>query len=264
MNGLFFTYIGGPTALIEYGGARLLTDPTFDPRGEEYRLAQYTLRKTAPPALAADGLGPLDAVLLSHDHHFDNLDRSGRQLLASAPRVYTTQAGAARLGEPAVGLAPWESVVLTAPGGELRITATPARHGPIDGDRGPVIGFVLERPAGAGPVVYVSGDTVWYEGVADVARRFSVDVAVLFLGAARVREVGPAHLTFTAAEAVEAARAFGEASVVPLHYEGWEHFTEGRAKVEQAFRAAGLGRRLRWPQPGVRERLEQRCSPQAA
>ena len=59
--------------------------------------------------------------------------------------------------------------------------------------------------------VYVSGDTVWYEGMTEVARRFHVTVAVLFMGAARVREVGPAHLTLTAEEGVEVARAMPDA-----------------------------------------------------
>jgi len=43
---LTVTYIGGPTALIELGGLRLLIDPTFDPAGSEYRTAAYVLRKT--------------------------------------------------------------------------------------------------------------------------------------------------------------------------------------------------------------------------
>ena len=78
---LRLTYIGGPTALLELAGLRLLTDPTFDPAGTEYRTPIYTLRKTTAPAVAADALGPIDAVLLSHDHHFDNLDHAGRALL---------------------------------------------------------------------------------------------------------------------------------------------------------------------------------------
>ena len=44
------TLIGGPTALIEIGGFRLLTDPTFDAPGE-YRLPHVTLKKTSSPAL---------------------------------------------------------------------------------------------------------------------------------------------------------------------------------------------------------------------
>jgi L-ascorbate metabolism protein UlaG (beta-lactamase superfamily) len=134
----------------------------------------------------------------------------------------------------------------------LRITATPARHGPPGGDRGPVIGFVLAFTDRPDQVIYVSGDTVWYEGVAEVARRFSPAVALLFTGAARVREVGPAHLTLTAAEAVIAAQAFSDAAIVPLHFEGWAHFSESRAEIDAAFATAGLASRLRWPLPGQR------------
>ena len=247
---LRITYIGGPTALLEMGGLRLLTDPTFDPAGATYTTPVYTLRKTAGPALQPAALGRVDAVLLSHDHHFDNLDQAGRALLASAGEVLTTPAGAERLGGRSVGLEPWRTVELSARDGvALRVTATPARHGPVGGDRGPVTGFALALAGAPGGVVYVSGDTVWYEGVAEVARRFPVRVAVLFMGAARVREVGGSSLTFTAEEGVEAARAFAGATIVPLHYEGWAHFSESRGTIEGAFAAAGLQHRLAFAEP---------------
>lgn len=67
--------VGGPTAILELGGVRLLTDPTFDPPGDYPRPDGPTLVKLAPPALGPDDLGRVDAVLLSHDHA-DNLDRS--------------------------------------------------------------------------------------------------------------------------------------------------------------------------------------------
>jgi L-ascorbate metabolism protein UlaG (beta-lactamase superfamily) len=165
------------------------------------------------------------------------------------PRVLTTGAAAERLGGTAVGLEPWQSIELPGADAPVRVTATPARHGPAHMDRGPVIGFVLEGIGQAG-AVYLSGDTVWYEGVAEVARRFDVRVAVLFMGAARVAAVGPWPLTLTADGAVEAARALARATIVPLHFEGWEHFSETRADVEAAFGRAGLASRLRWPERG--------------
>jgi L-ascorbate metabolism protein UlaG (beta-lactamase superfamily) len=242
------TYVGGPTALLEWRGRRLLTDPTFDPAGTSYELPAYTLRKTQSPAVAAEKLGRLDAVLLSHDHHFDNLDHAGRKLLLRAARVVTTQDGATRLGD-ATGLEPWEKIDLLTPEGPLRVTATPARHGPAGGDRGPVIGFALSLRESE-KVIYVSGDTVWFEGIAEVARRFDVQAAILNLGAARVAAAGPAAITFTAAEGVEVARAMPDATIVPLHYEGWEHFSESRVEIDDAFARAGLASRLRWPQAG--------------
>ncbi|HYC32083.1 MAG TPA: MBL fold metallo-hydrolase [Gemmatimonadales bacterium] len=245
------TYIGGPTALLELGGLRLLTDPTFDPAGSEYPTPLYVLCKTQGPALDPEAVGPVDVVLLSHDHHFDNLDHAGRRVLGTATRVLTTVAGAARLGGNALGLVPWQCHDVPTPdGGTLRITATPARHGPPDGDRGPVVGFVLALTEPREQVVYVSGDTVWFDGIAEVGRRFAPAVALLFAGAARVREVGPAHLTLTAAEMVTTAQAFPEALIVPLHFEGWAHFSESAEELHHAFAVAGLAPRLRLPEPG--------------
>jgi hypothetical protein len=77
LSKLTVTYFGGPSALVEFAGARILTDPTFDPAGGEYTTGPVTLRKTAAPAVAAEAVD-FEFVLLSHDHHFDNLDRTGR------------------------------------------------------------------------------------------------------------------------------------------------------------------------------------------
>jgi L-ascorbate metabolism protein UlaG (beta-lactamase superfamily) len=249
------TYIGGPTALVEIAGLRFLTDPTFDRGGSEYTTSVYTLRKQSDPAIAAEALGPIDAVLLSHDHHVDNLDHAGRALLPFAKRVLTTTVGAERLGGNATGLENWSSVEIQAPNGRtLRITGTPARHGPADGDRGPVTGFLITDAAApespTTPGIYISGDTVWYDGLRPIASRANVGVGVLFLGAAKVREVGPAHLTLAASEGVEVARLFSNAAIVPLHYTGWEHFSEGRSEIQRAFDEAGFGHRLRWLEPG--------------
>jgi L-ascorbate metabolism protein UlaG (beta-lactamase superfamily) len=248
---LAITYIGGPTALLDFSGVRLLTDPTFDPAGGAYPSDAATLRKLAGPALPPEALGGFDYVLLSHDHHFDNLDRAGRAALSQSKLVITTDEGAQRLGGNSRGLKAWESVDLATPGGRtLQVVATPARHGPAGMERGAVRGFVAFFVDDPERVIYVSGDTVWYEGVGEVARRFAVRAAILNLGAARVPEVGPFHLTMTAAEAVEAARAFSTAAIIPLHFEGWAHFSEGRVEIAAAFADAGLDGRIRWLEAG--------------
>jgi L-ascorbate metabolism protein UlaG (beta-lactamase superfamily) len=245
------TLIGGPTALILTGEFRFLTDPTFDPPGD-YALPHMTLRKTAGPALPADGIGPVDVVLLSHDLHADNLDRAGRAFLPKARHVLTTVAGAERLGGRVEGLAPWEARQLTkADGSSVEITATSARHGPagIKPLSGDVTGFVLSFADPRTRPVYVTGDTVWYEGVAEVARRFNPGVVVLFAGAAQT--CGPFHLTMDTNDAIEAAATFADAVVVPVHWDGWAHFTQGADELAKAFDALGLGARLRLLEPGV-------------
>ena len=82
MTAVRLTHIGGPTALIEFDGWRLLTDPTFDPPGRRYAFGWGTSsRKLEGPAIAAADLLRIDAVLLTHDHHGDNLDEAGKALL---------------------------------------------------------------------------------------------------------------------------------------------------------------------------------------
>jgi hypothetical protein len=71
------------------------------------------------------------------------------------------------------------------------------------------------------------------------------------MGAARVEAVGPWNLTFTAEEGVQAARALSRAAIVPLHYEGWKHFSESRGEIERIFAAAGMARRLIWLPSGT-------------
>lgn len=236
--------VGGPTLLLRLGGFTLLTDPTFDdPRTYD---APRPLTKLIGPAVGPDELGPVDAVLLSHDQHFDNLDLSGRVFLDRVPLVLSTQAAAGRI-EHVTGLAPWEQVTV----GPLTVTALPARHGPVGAEplSGDVTGFLLQ---GDGlPSVYVSGDNAGVDVVEESAERIGrVDLAVLFVGAANVGRFGAEPVTLSGERAARVAELLDASVVVPVHAEGWEHFTEGVAEVVTAFAAAGLGERLRVLTPG--------------
>ncbi|MGY1600911.1 MBL fold metallo-hydrolase [Geodermatophilus sp. SYSU D00815] len=260
--GLRLTHVGGPTLLVEYGGWRLLTDPTFDRPGRRYAFGWGTgSRKVTGPALPPEALLPVDAVLLSHDHHADNLDDAGRALLPSVPVVVTTAPGAARLGGGARGLRPWASTTLEAGGRPpLEVTATPARHGPplsrpVVGD---VVGFALRPAGGDDGVLWISGDTVLFDGLRQVADRLRVDTAVLHLGRVRFPVTGPLRYSMTGREAVEVCRLTGARTVVPVHYEGWSHFTQGRDGVERDLAGAPeeVRRRFRWLPLGERTELD--------
>ncbi|MFC9125630.1 MBL fold metallo-hydrolase [Streptomyces sp. NPDC057099] len=247
---------GGPTALFEYGGLRFLTDPTFDAPGDYPESTGPVLTKTAPASGSPAELGPVDVVLLSHDEHADNLDRAGRALLADIPLTLTTPGGGKRLGGKARGLADWESVELDRPGGgTVTVTGVPAIHGPgtreeTEAITGQVVGFVL---SGDGlPTVYVSGDNASLDAVRETAGRLGpVDTAVLFAGAPRFAALfDGGALVLDSARAAEATRILGARRVVPVHYDSWTHFTEGRDELQAAFAAAGLADRLDWGHPG--------------
>jgi L-ascorbate metabolism protein UlaG (beta-lactamase superfamily) len=249
MTALTITHIGGPTTLLDIGGVRLLVDPTFDAPGRRYSFGWGTSsRKTTGPALAVAELGSLDGVLLTHDQHADNLDDAGRRLLPTVPVVLTTVAGARRLGGNAVGLAPFASAKV----GAVEVTATPSRHGPAWSRPivGPTTGFAL-RPPAAESVVWISGDTVVCPDVLKVADRFTVDTAILHLGKVQFGLTGPARYTMTGRDAVALCDRIKPRRIVPVHYEGWSHFHEGRAEIAAAFPPDALT----WLTPGVQTPL---------
>ncbi|MDN0194507.1 MBL fold metallo-hydrolase [Streptomyces sp. S.PNR 29] len=250
-------YIGGPTAVLTLGGLRLITDPTFDAPGE-YPVGSRKLTKTTGPAVPPSDIGPIDAVLLSHDHHPDNLDTAGRSYLAQTPLVLSTPSAHARLGTPVHPLPAWAHIDLPRPdtGAALRVTAAPAMHGPRGSEPlvGEVTGFVL---SGEGlPKVYVSGDNASLDLVREIAgREGPFDVVVLFAGAARTPLVPDAPLTLTSEQAAEAAVILGARHVVPLHFEHWGHFTQDGPTLTKAFAEAGLTDRLHLLTPGASVRL---------
>ena len=252
MSVITFTHIGGPTTLIEGHGWRILTDPTFDAPGRTYRFGWGTSsRKTDGPAIAADDIGPVDAVLLTHEHHADNLDDAGRRVLPMAGVVLTTATGASRLGPNARGLRSWDTTTLEAAGKPtITVTATPCRHGPVGSHRivGDVIGFALEWDGQQHGAMWFSGDTVLYRGVRDVAQRVEVGTAVVHLGAVRFPVSGPLKYTMDVRDAVELCELLRPHTVIPVHYEGWSHFTEGRTRIEGhlADARSPIGDAVRW------------------
>jgi L-ascorbate metabolism protein UlaG (beta-lactamase superfamily) len=250
MAALTAQLVGGPTAVLEFAGLRWLTDPSLSPPGQY----EGGLVKTTAPALELDAIEPIDVVLLSHDHHSDNLDPGGREFLPRAGRVLTTVDGARRLGGNATGLEPWSSVELDRPHGPaLTVTAVPAQHGPDGTDHltGPVIGFLLDCPGL--DTVYVSGDNASLDVVRAIAAYAGgVDLAVLFAGAVQVpHRFDGAYLTLSSDRAAEAAKILGVRAVVPVHFEGWTHFTQGADALRAAFAGNQLTDRLALAEPGA-------------
>lgn len=252
--------IGGPTVVIDYGGTRLVTDPTFD-EPHDYG----TMTKLVAPAVAATDLGPVDAVLLSHDDHNDNLDIAGRQWATTEVPVIITGPGAAqRLGTPALGLKTWQTTELERAdrAGQMTITALPAVHGPLDGTRdasgqvnAEVTGFLLQ--ADGLPTVYISGDNASMLPVAQIAQRYpAIDIAVLFAGASRLATKNQGRpLTLTGPRAADVSTVLAVPRVVIAHIAGWSIYSETFDDVRTAFAEAGITDRLltavdgRWAWP---------------
>jgi L-ascorbate metabolism protein UlaG (beta-lactamase superfamily) len=159
--------------------------------------------------------------------------------------------GAKRLGGSARGLENWGTTVLEAPGKPaIEITATPCRHGPplshpLAGD---VIGFALRWEGQEQGALWISGDTVLYGGVRKVADRLDVGTAILHLGGVQFPITGPVRYSMTAKDAVELVGLIRPSTAIPIHYEGWKHFKQGRDAIERELASApeDIRKLFRW------------------
>ncbi|KAI6082554.1 Metallo-hydrolase/oxidoreductase [Hypoxylon rubiginosum] len=257
------TYIGTATAIINIDGITFLTDPYFSPEGTKWDVGHTTLINHYEPALTIDQLPPIDAILLSHEDHPDNLDELSRSRLLDGRRVLTTVDGASKLAPRSgvQGLRPWDTTALSVGGKCFDVTATPCQHLP----GGECTGFLLTTPDfgttdGKPNAVYFSGDTVYLPELAPRIRdRFHVSLALFNLGAASVILPGntqPLLITMDGEQAAKLFRELDADALVPLHFEAWDHFSQkGKQPVASAFEAMGISDKVHWLEPGKPKRV---------
>ncbi|WP_437662069.1 MBL fold metallo-hydrolase [Sorangium sp. So ce1182] len=230
---------GGPTAILERDGLRLLTDPVLGPRGpavfvlprhpstgvENAPIARYT----DPPA---EPLGRLDLILLSHNHadHFDAVARE--TLPKDVTFILPPDAVEAARAAGFTRLTPldWDAeTVIPTRSGRLRILAVPANHShdaALDATLGKGNGYVLRWEGAAPYSVYWTGDAVFTEPMRAVAARFApIDLWLPHLGAVGV-DGGRGLRTMDAEEAVAAAALLRARHVIPIHHTTFGHYRE--------------------------------------
>jgi L-ascorbate metabolism protein UlaG (beta-lactamase superfamily) len=179
------TLVRSATLILELGGNRLLVDPMLDDTGARPPIENtrnQVRNPTAPlPLPAEEVVRGVDAVLVTHRHR-DHLDARAEELLPRDVPVFCQPEDEEALRELGLDARPvadelrWNGV---------RIARTPASHGTgqIAELLAPVSGFVLDG-------LYLTGDTVWYEGVAATIERHRPRVAVANAAGAEFLEGG--------------------------------------------------------------------------
>ncbi|MEU3839458.1 MBL fold metallo-hydrolase [Streptomyces sp. NPDC028635] len=264
-------FIGNATVLLRYGPLTLLTDPNFLHRGQ-YAYLGYGLlsRRLTEPALDVDELPRLDGIVLSHLHG-DHWDRRARRGLDRTVPVLTTPHAARRLrvvhGFPrTAGLRSWRHFTLRRGEAQVRVTALPGRHAGHPVVRGllpPVMGSMLEFGPPGRPArlrLYVSGDTLPYDGLAEIATRFpAADLAVLHLGGTRLP--GGFVVTMDGAQGAELARLLAPRRILPVHYGDYTVMRSPLSAFLAEADRAGLGDRVVVCGHGGRMRLAPGAAP---
>jgi L-ascorbate metabolism protein UlaG (beta-lactamase superfamily) len=237
-------HVAHSTHLLWFAGTRFLTDPWF------YDPAFGALRHEVATPVEPEGLGALDAILITHDHadHADlrAIDRMDKRAIVVAATIELA-AKVRALGFTDVSvLAPWEKRRI----GGATVTAVPGLHDVYE------VGYVLR---GGERSVYFAGDTRLHPDLPAIAERLTPDVAILPVDGTRLTG-GNLHV-MTPADAVEAAKILKVKTVIPSHAEAEfsdpiaEHIlasTVARARFvfgEEAARSLG-GVRCVVPQAG--------------
>ncbi|KAE8423345.1 Metallo-hydrolase/oxidoreductase [Aspergillus pseudocaelatus] len=213
----------------------MITDPFFSPAGTNFPItSEFPLDVDDDPAPRLDQFPVIDAVLLSHEDHVDNLDGLGRRLL-DGRRVFTTVDGAKDLSpRPAVhGFKPWEKMDVVIGGKKFEIIGTPTKH--IIGNE--CTGFIITGEGfghgrdGLPNALYFSGDTVYVEELKQMADRYHICAAIFNLGNAHAHTdlgdlTSPRYqITMDGKRVARLFREIKADYLVLIHYESWHHFT---------------------------------------
>jgi L-ascorbate metabolism protein UlaG (beta-lactamase superfamily) len=241
-------FVGNATVVIRYGGFTILTDPNFLHKGGHVHLG-YGLesKRLTEPAIGMDQLPPIDLIVLSHMHgdHFDHLVQE--KLNRNIPIVTTSEAAEEleKMGFKARHpLDRWESLAAKKGDATLRITSTPARHGP------PVASIALPDTMGSmlefidpdGRVhyrIYISGDTLVHDAIEEIPKRYpDVDLALLHLGGTKI--LNTVLVTMDADQGVQMMKIIAPKRAIPIHYNDYDVFKSPIEDFEQLVKDTGL------------------------
>ncbi|WP_030686814.1 MBL fold metallo-hydrolase [Streptomyces globisporus] len=184
-TGLRLTWMGHSGVLAEIDGHRVLFDPVWGDRCSPFPFAGPKRLHAVPVPLAE--LGPVDVVVISHDH-YDHLDLPTIKALATTDTLFAVPLGVGahleRWGVPASRLRELDWNESTEVG-ELRLTATPARHFCGRGLRNKQhtlwASWVVRGPDHR---IFHSGDTGYFSGFRDIgAAHGPFDATMIQIGA---------------------------------------------------------------------------------
>lgn len=240
-------HLRSATAVLTYGGQRLLVDPML---GEPGAMPGFKLfgggRRRNPlvplPASAAEALDAVTGVLITHEHP-DHFDQSGvRWTLERGLPVYACSVDAPHLRTKGLDVRALEDGV-----GEVAVEVVPVRHGRgfVGWMMGPVASVYLAHPDE--PSLYLTSDAILTDELLATVDRLRPDVLLAPAGAANFGAGG--DILFSVDELVTLARR-APGAVVLNHLEALDHCPTTRAELRARLEREGLSDRVRVPDDG--------------
>ena len=216
-DSLTVTWLGHSTVLLQMSGLNILFDPMLSERASPVSFAGP--RRFAPPAMTAEALPSIDAVIITHDH-YDHLDMDTIQAIDGKVSRYIVPFGIENdlrrwgvAGDKITALGWWEETEIDS----LTVACTPARHysgrNITDKNRTLWASWALINDAHK---VFVSGGTGMGGHFEAIHNRFGdFDLALLDCGQYSADQ---AQVYMFPEEAVDAALTLGAKAAMPIHW----------------------------------------------
>lgn len=217
------TLIRNATVLATVGETTFLVDPLFAEQGALPPIEDTPNDRANPLVPIPDIDLSYDAVIVTHRHP-DHFDEAATAALDSDIPLFCQPAEAEAFVEE--GFTDVRPVDETASFDGITLRRTPGRHGHGDlaEQMGPVSGFVLDGET----TLYLAGDTVWYNRVAETLDRYEPDMVVLNGGEARFNRGEPITM---GVDDIVAVREATDAAVAVVHMEAINHCLLSRAEL---------------------------------
>ena len=202
------TWIGHASFFLQFAGHSVIVDPNW---------ANWhgPVRRIRQPGLNLHAVPEVDLVLVTHAH-FDHLHKPSLKILRSRAGIVVPRGSGSlvrRLGFPATHeMRIWDSLMFD----EMEVIHTPSHHWGarfIHDTHRDYGGYIVRA---GGKSVFHCGDSAYFDGFKDIAKRCEIDIALMPIGAYESPSGRDVHMN--PEEAVRAFADLGAKVLIPMHY----------------------------------------------
>lgn len=255
---MLFQQVRGATSIITFSGKRFLIDPFLAPKGTFPPVPSPHNNFSNPLVelpLPVSEIIAVDAVIVTHMHHFDHFDNHAANALPKAMPMFVQSEKEAedmrRLGFTNVTALTDTGVTFDG----VTLYRTEALHG--DGVTAAYYYQKFGLPSEACGVVfrapgektfYAAGDTLWYDGVRRAIEKYNPEVIALNAANAQMYDGTPILMGVDGVK--EVAQAAPNATLIATHMDAVNHARVTREDLRKFGRDNELEQRLHIPEDG--------------
>lgn len=245
-----FTQVRNATVIIEYNHTRFLVDPVLADKGAYPSFANAPRQEEGNPSVdlpfAKEVLLDVDAVVVTHLHS-DHFDDVAKELIPKEMKVFVQNDGDLQVLKN-IGFKNLEVLAENTTYHDITLIRTPGQHGRGDILKrlGTVSGVVFQHPTEK--TLYLTGDTIWYEGTEKIMRDYQPNIVVANAGANQFYDSEP--IVMGKEDLYELHKFSPAATIIASHMEAMNHWGLSRVELRQFTKDKGFAQNVLVPEDG--------------